>query len=140
MGKDNIRWDREVEDNLKLEFFSNVGFSEKNELWSVFVNNRVQEIRGLTDPTSWKHLPGALNPDDLPSRGCSAHQLLCSRWWEGPKWVLQTEENWPVAKPIFDEPSVLKEKGKKTTSKNVPVVCSLNQCENSGKNNNKDSG
>ncbi|GFU25973.1 integrase catalytic domain-containing protein [Trichonephila clavipes] len=48
----------------------------------------------------------------LVSFWCSAHQLLCSRWWEGPKCLLQTEENWPVTKPIFDEPSVLKEKRK----------------------------
>ncbi|GFW50026.1 uncharacterized protein TNCV_2316081 [Trichonephila clavipes] len=114
---------------------------QQEELWSVFVYNRVQDIRELTDPTSWKHLPGAFNPADLPSRGCSAHQLLCSRWWEGHKWLLQTEENWPVNKPIFDEPSDLKEKRKTNpTSKNLPVVCSLNQCENSGKNNNEDSG
>ncbi|GFY45499.1 integrase_H2C2 domain-containing protein [Trichonephila inaurata madagascariensis] len=85
MWKDNIPWDREVEDNLKLE------------------------------------------------------SLKC-RCWEGPKWLLQSEENWPVTKPIFDDPSVLKEKRKTNpTPKNLPVVCSLNQCENSGKNNNEDS-
>ncbi|GFT51459.1 uncharacterized protein NPIL_445781 [Nephila pilipes] len=104
---------------------------------------QVQEVRELTDPTSWKHLPGVHNPADLPSRGCSAYQLLCSRWWEGSKWLLQTEENWPVTKPVFDEPLILKEKRKTgSTSKNLPVVCSLNQCENNknnGETNNEDS-
>ncbi|GFV55419.1 uncharacterized protein TNCV_2463091 [Trichonephila clavipes] len=94
----------------------------------------------LTDATSYKR-ERALNPAALPSRGCCAHQLLCSRWWKGPKWLLHTEENWSVTKPIFDEPSILKEKRKTNpTSKNLPFVCSLNQFENSGKNNNEDSG
>ncbi|PRD30049.1 UNVERIFIED_CONTAM: hypothetical protein NCL1_27557 [Trichonephila clavipes] len=114
---------------------------QRAELWSVFVKNRAQEIRELTDPTSGKIFLGALNPAALPSRGCCSHQLLCSRWWKGPKWLLHTEENWSVTKPIFDEPSILKEKRKTNpTSKNLPFVYSLNQFENSGKNNNEDSG
>ncbi|GFV11347.1 hypothetical protein TNCV_2108501 [Trichonephila clavipes] len=61
------------------------------------------------------------------------------QWMVGGTQInLQTEKNWLVTKPIFDEPSALKEKRKTNpTSKNLPVVCSLNQCENSGKNNNE---
>ncbi|GBN11809.1 hypothetical protein AVEN_47116-1 [Araneus ventricosus] len=84
-------------DNVKQHYWTDsttvLGWIQSEELWSVFVNNRVQKIRKLTDPTLWKHLPGARNPADLPSRGCSAHQLPCRRWWEGPKWLLQTQEN-----------------------------------------------
>ncbi|GBO03321.1 hypothetical protein AVEN_42488-1 [Araneus ventricosus] len=105
-------------DNVKQHYWTDsttvLGWIQSEELWSVFVNNRVQEIRKLTDLTLWKYFPGAQNPADLPSRGCSAHQLSCSRWWEGPKWLLQTQENWPVTKPVFDEHSVLKERQKKT--------------------------
>ncbi|GBN24244.1 hypothetical protein AVEN_109687-1 [Araneus ventricosus] len=105
-----------------------LGWIQREEIRSVFVNNRVQVIRKLSDPTLWKHLPGAQNPADLPSRGCSAHQLSCSRWWKGPKWLLQTQENWPDTKPVFDEQSVLKERIKTNpTSKGLPFVCSLNQ-------------
>ncbi|GFT58065.1 integrase_H2C2 domain-containing protein [Nephila pilipes] len=47
-----------------------------------------------------------------------------------------------VTKPVFDEPSILKEKRKTgSTSKNLPVVCFLNQCENNknnGETNNED--
>ncbi|GBM89880.1 hypothetical protein AVEN_111828-1 [Araneus ventricosus] len=104
-----------------------VGFSVKN--FGLFLS--ITEFKRLTDPTLWKHLPGAQNPANLPSRGCSAHQLSCSRWLEGPKWLLQTQENWPVAKPVFDEQSVLKERRKThPTSKSLPFVCSLNQTEN----------
>ncbi|GBN87555.1 hypothetical protein AVEN_214331-1 [Araneus ventricosus] len=83
-----------------------LGWIQRKELWSVFVNNRVQEIRKLTDLTLWKHLPGTQNPADLPSRGCVAHKSSCSRYWEGPKWLLQTQENWPFTKHVFDEQSV----------------------------------
>ncbi|GBN10834.1 hypothetical protein AVEN_132553-1 [Araneus ventricosus] len=103
------QWDN-VKQHYWIDSTTVLGRIQSEELWSVFVNNRVQEIRKLTDPTLWKHLPGAQNLADLPSRGCSAHQLSCSRWWEGPKWLLQTQENWPVTKPDFDEQSILNEK------------------------------
>ncbi|GBN38796.1 hypothetical protein AVEN_75281-1 [Araneus ventricosus] len=105
-------------DNVKQHYWTDsttmLDWIQREELWSVFVNNRVQEIRKLTDPTLWELRPGAQNPSDLPSRGCSADQLSCSRWWEGPIWLLQTQENWPVTKPVFDEQSVLKERRKQT--------------------------
>ncbi|GBN77178.1 hypothetical protein AVEN_36380-1 [Araneus ventricosus] len=125
-----LQWDN-VDTHYWTDSTTVLGWIQREELWSVFVNNRVQEIRKLTDPTLWKHLPEAQNPADLPSKGCSAHQLSCSRWWEGPKWLLQTQENWPVTKPVFDEQSVLKERRKtNSTSKSLPFVCSLNQTEN----------
>ncbi|GBM05086.1 hypothetical protein AVEN_210797-1 [Araneus ventricosus] len=125
-----LQWDY-VDTHYWTDSTTVLGWIQREELWSVFVNNRVQEIRKLTDPTLWKHLPGAQNPTDLPSRRCYAHQLSCSRWWEGPKWLLQTQENWSVTKPVFDEQSVLKERRKTNpTSKSLPFLCSLNQTEN----------
>ncbi|GBM13243.1 hypothetical protein AVEN_61738-1, partial [Araneus ventricosus] len=42
---------------------------QRNEIWDVFVHNRIKEIKQLTAIESWRHVPGAMNPADLPSRG-----------------------------------------------------------------------
>lgn len=59
----------------------------RNEAWGTFVGNRTNEINQLTRKEDWRHVPGTLNPADLPSRGCSPSQLLKSMWWRGPDWL-----------------------------------------------------
>ena len=70
---------------------------QKNENWATFVFNRVREINQLSNPSDWRHIPGEKNPADLPSRGCTPGQLVDSRWWEGPAWLSERPENWPVS-------------------------------------------
>jgi hypothetical protein len=61
----------------------------------------------------WRHVPGELNPADLPSRGYSAGALLLSRWWEGPSWLKLDEDCWPKKQILFNEEEILKEKRKR---------------------------
>ncbi|GFY63814.1 uncharacterized protein TNIN_500461 [Trichonephila inaurata madagascariensis] len=55
--------------------------------WSVFVTNRVKEIRQLTRPQLWHHVPGNINLADLLSRGSN--------------WLLMPLECWPLDNVCF---------------------------------------
>ena len=66
--------------------------------WSVFVSNRVKEINEVTSAENWRHVPGKINPADVLSRGCSPQQLLDLKWYEGPTWLKQEPEEWPLTK------------------------------------------
>ncbi|GFV91994.1 integrase catalytic domain-containing protein [Trichonephila clavipes] len=89
--------------------------------WSVFVANRVKEIRQLTQIQSWKYVPGSMNIADLLSRGCSPRQMLSSRWWEGPSWLKQNSEYWPDGE-ISCEPQEVNVERKKTKNANVDLA------------------
>ncbi|GFY34492.1 DUF5641 domain-containing protein [Trichonephila clavipes] len=89
--------------------------------WSVFVANRVKEIRQLTQIQSWKYVVGNMNIADLLSRGCSPRQMLSSRWWEGPSWLKQNSEYWPDGE-ISCEPQEVNVERKKTKNANVDLA------------------
>lgn len=86
----------------------------------IYFWNRVEEIRKTTKIEAWRHVPGDKNPADLPSRGCTAKQLVESRWWEGPKWLRDSEENWPKSIAIPDDDVINSEKKK-------VAICNWNQ-------------
>lgn len=63
-----------------------------------FIGTRVDEITELTQVSSWRHVPTALNPADLISRGVSPDSLQnCSVWWSGPAYLHQSESHWPTS-------------------------------------------
>ncbi|KAF0314254.1 Methionine-R-sulfoxide reductase B1-A [Amphibalanus amphitrite] len=69
-----------------------------------FVAHRVSEIRELTSPDQWRHIPGTENPADLPSRGVKLEDLKhISLWWEGPPFLLESPENWPKQRDISEQ-------------------------------------
>lgn len=67
----------------------------------VFVANRIQRIRSLTDPRQWHHVPSESNPADHASRGLTVQQLLNSNWFKGPEFLWQSEL--PVENGKFTE-------------------------------------
>lgn len=88
----------------------------RNDEWGTFVGNRTKEILTLTEAENWRFVPGDINPADLPSRGCSPKELLKSKWWEGPKWLLDDEKNWPKHEDCVDEDKVNSERKKSVTT------------------------
>ena len=57
----------------------------------VFVANRVERIRQLTDPSNWQYVESHSNPADLASRGASVAELKKSIWFDGPPFLWQNE-------------------------------------------------
>ncbi|XP_033314642.1 uncharacterized protein LOC117213402 [Bombus bifarius] len=72
-----------------------------------FVANRVAEIQTKTNTSDWRHVPTDDNPADLISRGKTPKEFLCpSIWKNDPRWLLQSENYWPVwsPTPVVDLP------------------------------------
>ena len=79
-----------------------------------FVSNRVAEIKEVSDPETWRHVPGRLNVADDCSRGLSPQDLLQDcRWINGPNFLSQGEDFWPnqsICQPPTDnDPEVKSE-------------------------------
>ncbi|GBO01851.1 hypothetical protein AVEN_221539-1 [Araneus ventricosus] len=89
---------------------------QRNEIWDVFVHNKIKEIKQLTSIETWRQVPVAMNPADLPSRGCSASYIIASRWWEGPECLYLSPEEWPKEDFSADEKEIALEKKKKIVS------------------------
>ena len=98
----------------------------RDDQWGPFIWNRVQEIRNLTKKETWYHVPGIMNPADLPSRGCSAKHLIESRWWEGPEWLRRPIDQWPDQNYACDDEIVNREKRKGVVSSLLSVEINFN--------------
>jgi len=62
----------------------------------VEVGNRVSEIQQGTGCSQWRHVPGTINPADLPSRGVPVARLLSDTvWWKGPEFLCKSADEWP---------------------------------------------
>lgn len=98
---------------VKSTFWSDsttvLAWIKRDMQWGTFVWNRVKEIRSLSAENDWKYVPGVLNPADLPSRGCNPSQLAVSEWWLGPKWLYESESNWPAGEHKFKEEEIKSE-------------------------------
>ena len=72
--------------------------------WKLYVRNRVETIRRLSEVNYWRHCPGEINPADLPTRGVSAKKLANNQlWWEGPEFLKEDLEQLPKTNAKIDE-------------------------------------
>jgi hypothetical protein len=110
----NVATDSLKEDKIKKYYWTDsttaLAWIRRNDEWGTFVGNRVKQINELTKSEEWKHVPGVVNPADLPSRGCSPTHLLESIWWEGQAWLRKSEDEWPKANTEEDEETISNEK------------------------------
>ena len=62
-----------------------------------FIENRVSEVRKHTQVDTWRHVPGILNPADIPMCGLDATEFVQSElWFNGPDFIRKPREFWPV--------------------------------------------
>jgi len=65
--------------------------------FQIFVANRLATIPDLSNPSQWCYVSSDLNPADIASHGLRPHERaklkICL---EGPKFLLQEEDHWPV--------------------------------------------
>ena len=82
-----------------------------------FVANRAREIHRSSNPQQWRHIPGEMNPADLPTRGLSATELANSKVWaEGPSIIQCEESTWPSQLPNErDDESISNDERRKVT-------------------------
>ena len=106
-----MRLTTKIAEVLEIGISSSVFWSDSaNVIWWIrgrsrdfkpFVANRVGEIHSNTDPEQWRYVPTNQNPADMLSRGLKAAELIgCYSWWRGPDFLRQSEEAWPVHKPL----------------------------------------
>ena len=98
----------------------NVWYWVRNQSREVkpFVANRVGEIQRTTSPEQWRHVPGTINPADLPARGLSATALAESKvWLEGPAFLKDDESTWPAAPPPRDNTKQIEDCERRTVTR-----------------------
>ena len=70
-----------------------------------FVANCVAQIQWESNPDQWRHIPGEINPANLPTRGLAATKLCHNdSWMCGPNF-LTNGEPWPERLPSKSPPN-----------------------------------
>ena len=69
--------------------------------WNAWVENRVNKVRDIIPPHSWRHIPGTNNPAGLAMGEIDPKKLLgSSLWWHGPDFLYTLDCQWPDIPPI----------------------------------------
>ena len=72
--------------------------------YKTFIANRVSEIHQPSSPKQWLHVPTDLNCADDATRGLHAMVLTSDhRWFSGPRFLYEHEDDWPQGKCVVHE-------------------------------------
>ena len=55
------------------------------------MENRARKIREKGNSSSWRHIPGELNPADIAARECRP-KVLPQLWFHGPEFLKSPNE------------------------------------------------
>ena len=105
---------RKVTQELDMEIASVIYYTDskvvlgyiKNDTrrFYVYVANRVQAIRNLSQPDQWEYVESSVNPADQATRGLKPNQLMESLWINSPGLLRNGEEvNMQVDIQVLDE-------------------------------------
>ena len=68
----------------------------ENKQFKRFVQSPVERIRKLVNKERFRYVPSELNPSDIGSRGTKLSETRNNPFhWNGPDFLLQSEERWP---------------------------------------------
>ncbi|XP_065174407.1 uncharacterized protein LOC135804458 [Sycon ciliatum] len=85
----------------------------RSRSYKAFVANRVSEIHNQSQPSQWHHVPTDQNPADVVSRGTTVPNLDTTVWLNGPAFLQQEPEKWPMGTaPAYPQSEARKEEKK----------------------------
>ncbi|XP_045031054.1 uncharacterized protein LOC123473776 [Daphnia magna] len=67
--------------------------------YQVYVSHRIGEIQTMTEPGEWRYVPGRYNPADAATRSQLEEESIPPCWINGPEFLYDKEENWPIDLP-----------------------------------------
>ena len=104
-----IKFDRVcywTDSEIVLKYIQN-----ESKRYTVYVGNRVAEIREKSELSQWRYCPSKENPSDDASRGLNPAKLISeSRWLNGPPFLKGAEPTWPMTslgKLASDDPELI---------------------------------
>jgi hypothetical protein len=104
-----IKFDRVcywTDSEIVLKYIQN-----ESKRYTVYVGNRIAEIREKSELSQWRYCPSKENPSDDASRGLNPAKLTSeSRWLNGPPFLKGAEPTWPMTslgKLVSDDPELI---------------------------------
>ena len=79
----------------------------ENKQFKRFVQSRVEKIRKLVNKERFRYVPSELNPSNIGSLGAKLSEIRNNLiYWNGPDFLLQSEEHWPDILPCPSDAAV----------------------------------